>query len=80
MNAVRVLKAKLVTEREILVGVPDDLRIEMCNGEAMIVEPGSGVGAPKVMLSATLALNRGLLVNLEPEHGVPLGQREIAER
>ena len=76
----RVLTAKLVTEREILVGVPDDIRIEVSNGEAMVVEPGSGVTGPKVLLSATAALNRGLLVHLEPERGVPLGQRQIAER
>jgi len=75
----RVLKAKLVTEREILVGVPDGLQVEMSNGEAMIVEPGSGLGGPKILLSATLALNRGLLVNIDPERGVPLGQRQIAE-
>jgi hypothetical protein len=60
-----MLPAKLAIEREIPAGVPDGLEITTQNGQAYIVEPGSGVGSPKILLDPTVALRRGLLVNLE---------------
>lgn len=71
----RVLPVKLVTESEVLVGVPDNLEIVHQNGHAYIVEPVTeemaamcdklGEDYPCVLLDPTVALRRGLLVKLQ---------------
>lgn len=61
----KILAAKLLTEQEVLVGVPDDVMTETVNSRTYIVEPGSGVTGPKILLDPTVALSRGLLVKIE---------------
>ena len=75
----RILSAKLVTEREILVGVPDNLEIVVENGHTYIVEPVTKYAAviaaahgdelERVLLDPTVALKRGLLIRLEENLG-----------
>lgn len=61
--------ARLTTEREIKVGIPDTLETSLVSGTLFIVQPGSGVTGPKILLSPTAALKEGLLTEL-PEKEV----------
>lgn len=53
--------AKLTTEREITVDIPDTLETSVVGGNLFIVQPGSGITGPKILLSPTAALKEGLL-------------------
>lgn len=58
-----LLTAELVTRREILVSVPDHLEIVRQNGFTYIVDPDDKQF--RVLLSTTVALQRGLLKQVD---------------
>jgi hypothetical protein len=62
-----ILVAELTTTttREVMVKVPDGLEVVTTNQKKYIVEPGSGVLGPKVLLTPAIALQRGLLQLIE---------------